>query len=43
MLYYYSPLDYLKALLPKIEELTVMADLLLERRSILDPLMVSER
>ena len=43
MLYYYSSLDYLKALKPKIEELIVMAEMLLERRSILDPLMVSER
>jgi hypothetical protein len=43
MLYYYSSMDYLNALLPKIEKLVVMADMLLERRSILDPLMVSER
>ncbi len=43
MLYYYSSQSYLDALLPKIEELIVMAEMLLERRSILDPLMVSER
>ena len=43
MLYYYSSQSYLDALLPKIDELIVMAEMLLERRSILDPLMVSER
>ncbi|WP_141234003.1 hypothetical protein [Pseudomonas sp. Irchel 3E20] len=43
MLYHYSSQSYLDALLPKIEELIVMAEMLLERRSILDPLMVSER
>jgi hypothetical protein len=43
MLYYYSSLDYLKALLPQIEQLIAAAEMLLERRSILDPLMVSER
>ncbi len=43
MIYHFTSLDYLKALLPQIDALIAMAEEMLEQRTILDPLMTDER